>query len=131
MISQDQYLLLKRFSNGIFNTYSADYDSNTLRSLEKLKYITHTQIETFGNMLYTSEYCLTEDGKSAIETYERTIALACAEQESVKLANEANNLVKETNLLSKKAILRSKISNIIAFIAIIVGIVSIFVKVSN
>ena len=72
MISFDQYSLLKKFKNNVFDTKN-DYNENIMKSLWLSRLVVISKQTNYPNYFVPNEYTLTELGKSAIEEYEHFI----------------------------------------------------------
>lgn len=120
MINNDQYNLLKKFSNFRLDVESSVYDNETLNDLLISKLIEISNYIPHSTYNQITEYQITAKGKSAIEEYERMLSDIENQKETLRIAQESNNIAVEANKKSKN-------SNIISWVAVVVSIVAVII----
>ena len=120
MINNDQYNLLKKFSNFRLDVESSVYDNETLNDLLISKLIEISNYIPHSTYNQITEYQITAKGKSAIEEYERMLSDIKNQKETLRIAQESNNIAVEANKKSKN-------SNIISWVAVVVSIVAVII----
>lgn len=120
MINNDQYNLLKKFSNFRLDVENSVYDDETLNDLLISKLIEISNYIPHSTYNQITEYQITAKGKSAIEEYERMLSDIENQKETLRIAQESNNIAVEANKKSKN-------SNIISWVAVVVSIVAVII----
>lgn len=121
MISKSEYQILKSLKQ------SPEIDENRyygeLSNLLRLKMIDYNVTgETESNVLYNG-FIVTAVGNAAIEEYERMLENEKREEETLKVAHEANDISRHSNKQSKLAIILSIVAIAVSVIGIIVNAV--------
>ena len=122
MISSDEYNILKSLKQSPEIDENRYY--NEIRNLLSLKMIEYNVTgETERNILYNG-FIVTPMGEAAIEEYERMLKNEKREDETLKVAHEANDISRHSNKLSKLAVALSIVAIVVSIVGIIVGAVT-------